>query len=477
MHQCRPVAKTYAWQQNVWRICEVQVLRDESGQPPAKEQAYPRPAYAWYVVVVLTIAYVVSFLDRQILALLVEPIKHDLGISDTRMSLLLGFAFALFYTLLGIPAGRLADRLDRRWIITGGITLWSIMTGLCGLARDYSQLFLARIGVGVGEATLNPAALSLISDYFPPASRARPLGFFAMGVSVGAGCALVAGGWLIETIAAAPPVSLPLVGTLYPWQTVFLVLGIPGLLVAALMGTVREPQRHGRLQRSTGVDAQLGIREALGYLRGRWRGYAGIVLGMSGATLLGYGFLSWLPALFMRTWGWSIAQVALVQGLVLLTAGPISVYAAGWFADVLSRRGDRAAHLRVFTWLAGVMTASAVALSLAPGPWWAAGFFFINVLGSAGLTAVATAGLMLITPNQLRGQASAIYYFTINVTGLTLGPVAVAVLTDHVFEDEAALRYSMALVGLAGGLFASIAAWRGVRAYADAMLEARSWSD
>ena len=446
-------------------------------QAPASRDAWSHPVYAWYVVVILTIAYVVSFLDRQILALLVEPIKHDLGISDTRMSLLMGFAFALFYTLLGIPAGRLADRHDRRWIITGGIALWSVMTALCGLARDYSQLFLARIGVGVGEASLNPSALSLISDYFPPASRARPLAFFAMGVPVGAGCALVAGGWLIDAIAAAPPVSLPVVGTLRPWQTVFLLLGVPGLLVAALMGTVREPQRHGRLQLATGGDARLGVLAAFSHLRSRWRSYAGIVLGMSGATLLGYGFLSWLPALFMRTWGWSIAQVALVQGLVLLTAGPVSVCAAGWLADVLARRGDRAAHLRVFTWLAAMMTVSAVALSLAPGPWWAAGFFFINVLGSAGLTAVATAGLMLITPNQLRGQASAIYYFMINVIGLTLGPVAIAVLTDHVFGDEAALRYSMALVGLVSGFFAIIAAWRGLRAYADAMLEARSWSD
>lgn len=445
-------------------------------QATGSKDAWPHPVYAWYVVVVLTIAYVVSFLDRQILALLVEPIKHDLGISDTRMSLLLGFAFALFYTLLGIPAGRLADRHDRRWIITGGVALWSVMTGLCGLARDYGQLFLARIGVGVGEAALNPSALSLISDYFPPASRARPLGFFSMGVSVGAGCALVAGGWLIEVIAAAPPVSLPVIGTLYPWQTAFLLLGLPGLLVAVLMVTVREPQRHGRLQLATGGDAQLGVPAALGYLRGRWPGYAGIVLGMSGATMLGYGFLSWLPALFMRTWGWSIAEVALVQGLVLLTAGPISVYAAGRFADVLVRRGDRAAHLRIFMGLAAVMTSSAVALSLAPGAWWAAGLFFINVLGSAGLTAVATAGLMLITPNQLRGQASAIYYFTINVTGLTIGPVAIAVLTDQVFGDELALRYSMASVGLASGLFATIAAWRGLGGYADAMLEARSWS-
>ena len=449
----------------------------EVGRAPGRAPEYPRPGYAWYVVVILTFAYIVSFLDRQILALLVEPIKRDLGISDTKMSLLLGLAFALFYTLLGMPLGRLADRYNRRWIITGGIVVWSVMTAVCGLARNYSQLFLARIGVGVGEASLNPSALSLISDYFPPESRARPLGFFAMGVSVGAGLALVAGGWLIELITAAPKVTLPLIGALYPWQSVFLLLGIPGLLVALLMSTVREPVRHGRLQLPGVTDVHLTILAALRYFRGRWRAYAGVVLGMSGSVLLGYGFLAWLPALFIRTWGWSIGQVALVQGLVLLVAGPISVSVAGWLADHRFRRGDRGAHLRVFAGFALIMTLSAVALPLMPGPWSAAALFAVNVLGSAGLTAVATAALMLITPNQLRGQAAAIYYFVINLVGLTLGPLAIAMLTDYVFQDEGALRYSMALVGLASGVLATVVAWRGIPAYDAAIREAESWAN
>lgn len=453
----------------------------EAGREPGRESGraggYPRTGYAWYVVVILTLAYIVSFLDRQILALLVEPIKRDLGISDTRMSLLLGLAFALFYTLLGMPLGRLADRYNRRWIITGGIVVWSVMTALSGLARNYSQLFLARIGVGVGEASLNPSALSLISDCFPPASRARPLGFFAMGVSLGAGVALVAGGWLIETVTAAPPVTVPLVGTLHPWQSVLLLLGVPGLLVALLMLTVREPARHGQLQVAGAGAAQLTVAAAVRYFRGHWRAYAGIVLGMSGSVLLGYGFLAWLPALFMRTWGWNIGQVALVQGVVLLVAGPVSVAVAGWLADLRFRRGDRGAHLRVFSGFALLMTLSAVALPLMPGPWSAAALFAVNVLGSAGLTAVATAALMLITPNQLRGQAAALYYFVINLVGLTLGPLVIAMLTDYVFRDEGALRYSMALVGLASGVLATVAAWRGIPAYGAAIREAESWSN
>ena len=449
-----------------------------SAQQNAHDRDYPATGYAWYVVVVLTLAYVVSFLDRQILALLVEPIKSDLGISDTQMSLLLGLAFGIFYTLLGIPIGRLADRSSRRAIIATGISIWCVMTAFCGLARNYAQLFLARIGVGVGEATLGPSALSMISDYFPPERRARPLGFYAMGVSVGAGVAMLVGGQVIAATMKAPPVVLPLVGQLYAWQTVFLIVGLPGLLIALLMATVREPVRHGmiRLEDDAGqLTETISIRAAAGFLRQRWRAYGGLFLGMSGATMLGYGFLSWLPALYVRTWEWEIARVATVQGIVMLFAGPISVNLAGWLADRDFRRGRKDAHMRIFILFGSIMLISAVTLPLLPGPWMATGMLFVNILGSAGLTAVATAALMMMTPNQLRGQVSAIYYFVINITGLTLGPTAVALLTDYLFRDDGALRYSMSVVGAVTGLMSVVVVWAGLRPYRRAVIEAESW--
>ena len=203
--------------------------------------AYPNPAYAWYVVCILTIAYMFSFLDRQILALLVEPIRADLNISDTQMSLLQGLAFGIFYTLLGIPIGRLADRRSRRSIIAIGISIWCVMTAACGLAKNFGQLFLARVGIGIGEATLNPSAYSLISDYFPREKRARPMSFYNMGVSLGAGTAMVLGGQIISWVFSQPQPVLPLVGTLFHWQVVFIMVGLPGLLIAFLMVTVREP--------------------------------------------------------------------------------------------------------------------------------------------------------------------------------------------------------------------------------------------
>jgi len=443
-----------------------------------KRSAYPAASYAWYVTVILTLAYVVAFLDRQILALLVEPIKADLGISDTQFSLLLGLAFGIFYTLMGIPIGRLADRASRRKIIAVGISIWCVMTAFCGLARNYAQLFLARIGVGVGEATLGPSALSLISDYFPPERRARPLGFYGMGVSVGAGIALLVGGQVIQRVMDAPPLNLPLVGELHAWQTVFLLVGLPGLLIALLMTTVREPARHGKM---AFVDAAgrksdtPSVRVAAGFLAKRWKAYAGVFLGMTGGTILGYGLLSWLPALFIRTWDWDIGTVATVQGTVMLIAGPISVNLAGWLADRSYRAGNKDAHLRIFAGFSTVMVISAVALPLMPGAWLATGVLFVNILGSAGITAVSTAALMLITPNQLRGQVSAIYYFIISICGLTIGPTAVAMLTDYVFVDEAQLRYSLSIVGGVAGLLAVGAPLMFLKDYRAAVAEAQEW--
>ncbi len=440
---------------------------------------YPSAGYAWYVTVVLTLAYIVSFLDRQILALLVEPIKADLGISDTQMSLLLGLAFGIFYTLMGIPIGRLADSASRRKIIAIGISVWCLMTVMCGLARNYAQLFLARIGVGVGEATLGPSALSLISDYFPPERRARPLGFYGMGVSVGAGVALLLGGQVIRLVKQSPPLTLPVVGELYAWQTVFLLVGLPGLLIALLMATVREPQRHGKMQFVDASGARSdapSVRVAAGFLAQRWKAYAGVFLGMSGGTILGYGLLSWLPALFIRTWSWDISTVATVQGTVMLIAGPISVTLAGWLADRSYRAGRKDAHLVIFSAFSAVMMVSAVLLPLMPDGWTAAGVLFINILGSAGITALSTAALMLITPNQLRGQISAIYYFIISIFGLTVGPTSVALLTDYVFADEASLRYSLSIIGVLAGLLAVASPLLFRRAYRKAVDAAQAWN-
>ncbi len=421
------------------------------------DASYPSTAYAWYVVGVLTLAYVVSFLDRQIMALLVEPIRADLDLSDTQISLLLGLAFAIFYTLLGIPIGRLADRRSRRAIIAVGITIWCLMTAACGLARNFWQLFLARVGVGVGEATLNPSALSMISDYFPREQRGKAISVYNMGVSLGAGIALILGGWIIGMVTAAPPVTLPVVGELYAWQTVFLAVGLPGLLIAALMITVREPARRGRIQISDAsgrATDEISIPETVRYIARRWRTYGTHMLGMSVVTIIGYALFFWVPTMFVRTWDWTIPEISLAYGLVNLIFGPIGVTLAGWIADRRYRNGETDSLMRTCLWFMLIFVPFAAIAPLMPSGQLAIAALIPSAIGGAGVTAAGAAALMMYTPNQLRAQVTALYYFVINVLGLTLGPTLVALVTDFGFQDEGALRYSISLVSVGAGLFA-----------------------
>jgi MFS family permease len=440
-------------------------------------EEYPSGGYAWYVVVILTIAYMFSFLDRQILSLLVEPIKGDLNLSDTQIALLGGLAFGIFYTLLGIPIGRLADRRSRRGIIAVGITIWCLMTAACGLAKNFVQLFIARVGIGVGEATLNPCALSMISDYFPRERRARPLSFYNMGVSLGAGIAFLAGGKVIEWAYSRPAFSLPYFGELFQWQIVFIMVGLPGLLVAAMMITVKEPSRKDQIRTADGNHEEFSIKQAANFLWERRGTYGTLFLGMSVVTIMGYGYFNWIPAMFMRTWSWSIGQIALWYGVIILIAGPFGVNFAGWLADRWYSAGRKAAHLRVTLLGCAIMVPTSVAVPLMPTPELAVAMLLPQNVGAAMATATGAASLMMIVPNQLRAQATAIYYFVINVLGLTLGPLLIALVTDYVFVDEKMLRYSIAIVALAVGPGALWCLYRCIRYFRASIIEAESWSD
>ena len=438
---------------------------------------YPETRYAWYVVVILTIAYMFSFLDRQILGLLVEPIKADLGISDTKMSLLGGLAFGIFYTLLGIPIGRLADRHSRRGIIAAGITVWCLMTAACGLAKNFTQLFIARVGIGIGEATLNPSALSLISDYFPRERRARPLSFYNMGVSLGAGVAFLAGGAIIGWVYSLPPIVLPIVGEIYQWQAVFFIVGLPGLLVALAMVTVQEPTRKDKISVSDASNNDvLSIRQAVDFLWERRATYGTLFLGMSVVTIMGYGYFYWIPAMFIRTWEWSMGQVGLAYGIVILIAGPFGVNFAGWLADRWYRSGRKAAHMRVTLLGCLIMAPTSILVPLMPTPEAAVLMLLPQNVGAAMATATGAASLMMIVPNQLRAQTTAIYYFVINVLGLTLGPLLIALVTDNVFADESMVRYSIAIVAALVGPAALWCLYVNIRHFRESVIEADAWS-
>ena len=431
-------------------------------------EQYPSNRRAWYAVVVLTIAYIVSFLDRQLLALVVEDVKADLDLTDTQVSLLLGFAFALFYTTMGIPIGRLADKKSRKTIIGIGITCWCIMTAACGLAKNYTQIFLARVGVGVGEATLSPSALSMISDYFPVEKRGGAMGFFNMGVSVGSGIALIVGGLIVDYVKGSPTLVLPFIGEIFAWQALFLYVGIPGLLVAALMTTVKEPSRKGKMQ-ITSEDGkstdEISIPQTIKFLWKRNRAYGWLFLSMACSVLMGYAFLSWLPTMYIRTYQIGIGTVALWQGVAFLVGGPFGATMSGWLGDILFKKWDRTAHVKLFAYSMIVMTLAAALVPLMPSYQLATLMFVPQIIMAAGQTALAPVAIINITPNQIRGQVIAIYFFVISMAGYTLGPTSVALLTDYVFQDESLIRYSISIVALIVGMVGVFAGFKCIPHY------------
>jgi MFS family permease len=449
-------------------------MRETTPEAPS-EAAYPPFAYGWYAVGILTLTYTVSFIDRQIMALMIEPIRRDLGINDTQVSLLIGLAFAVFYTLLGVPIARLADRYSRRAIIAAGIAVWCAMTSACGLARNYAHLFVARIGVGVGEAALSPSALSMMSDYFPPRLRLRAIAIYNTGISLGTGLALIVGGSLIAHVSAAPPVTLPVVGQLYAWQTVFLIVGLPGLVMALLMLTVKEPRRHERMV-GPGGQTHLPFATVAAFLIQRIRMYGSHFLGMSTVAILAYGLSAWIPTMFVRTWGWSIRDIGLAYGIVTLAAGPLSVLVASKLGAVFTARGDDDAQMRAALCGIGLAVIGALGAALSPSPWLAVAFLVPASIGTTAATASGLSALMQVTPNQMRAQSSALYYLVVNVLGLTLGPTGIALLTDYAFRDTHALRYSVACATVVAGAFSAIFLFYNLRQYRTQAVEARAWA-
>ena len=414
----------------------------------SETSGYPSARYAWYMVSLLTIAYVFSYVDRYILGLLVEPIKADMDLSDTQIGLLLGPAFALFYTTMGLPLGWLADRARRTWIIGAGIIVWSLATAASGLARNFAHLFMARVSVGIGEAALSPCALSMISDSFPEEKRGTPIGFYTAALSLGAAIASIAGAAVLTWAGATDQIELPVVGNLKPWQFAFIVVGLPGLLLAVLMLFLKEPARRDRGKIT--ADGNAGFRDAFRYLGSRWRVFLSFVAIPSCMTIMAYSH-GWLPATFERTWGWAPEKYALINGIALLVFGPAANNVAGWFSDRLYGRGRRDAPLLIMIAGLFVFVPTQVIGPLMPNGGMALAVFIVHTVGIAVLSATAPTALLNITPGEIRGQVVAIYLMAISITGLLLGPTTVGLLTDFALGEEN-IRYAMALMPILFGL-------------------------
>jgi MFS family permease len=401
--------------------------------------------YAWYVVIVLMVIYTLSFIDRQIMAFLVGPIRADLQISDTAMGLLGGFAFAIFYTLLGLPMGWLADRKSRRGLIAVGVVFWSVMTALCSMARSFGTLFAARVGVGVGEATLTPAAFSLIADYFPRERLARALSVYSMGILIGSGLASIVGGAVVQAVRGMPALEVPVLGMMAPWRLTFLIVGIPGLVIALLLLTVREPVRRNLIRDPVGNPARLDLREVAAQLWQRGGTLLLIAFGLACQALCNYGVAFWAPPYFARIHGWEPGVTGLVLGGATIIGGCAGLLVGGTLCDRWIARALREAPVRICmigVLCAGVSllaafwvhSAAVTAALLLPA------FFFLGFPLGSGLAA-----LQFIVPNQVRGVASALVMLILSIGGMGFGSLLPGLFNDYLFRDELALGRSLLL--------------------------------
>jgi predicted MFS family arabinose efflux permease len=388
--------------------------------------------YRLYVLFILFLVYTFNFIDRQIIGILAGPIKADLGLTDTQLGLMGGIAFALLYAGLGVPIALLADRFNRTWIVTLALALWSAFTALCGIAQSFGQLFLFRIGVGVGEAGGVAPSYSLISDYFPPAERARAYAAFSFGIPVGSAAGVLFGGLIAARI---------------DWRVAFLVCGAAGLVLAPLMAfTVREPVR-GRFDAPGARAAASPLSEVLKTLGGKGSFWL-ITFGATSSSTLGYGLAFWLPQFFSRSFGMSLADLALYYSAISLFGGVLGIWMGGYLADRLGTTRKAAYAL---------VPAAAFVLAL---PFYALGFlstspvtaFFVflipSALGLVWLGPVITA-IQHLVPPAMRATASAVFLFFNNLLGIGFGVFFFGRLSDYLgprFGAES-LRYSI-LIGL-----------------------------
>ncbi|MCB1688296.1 MAG: MFS transporter [Halioglobus sp.] len=439
---------------------------------------YPSAGIGWYSTILLAFLYWLSILDRTIISLLVDPIKTDLGITDVQFGMLHGLAFAVAFSLFGLAAGSLADRLNRRLVIFFSVSVWSLATAACGLAKDFGHLLIARVGVGVGEAGLNPCATSMITDLFPPQRRTMAMAIYAMGASVGAGCAYLFGGMLVDAVQQAPAVVLPVLGELKPWQTVFLIIGIPGVLLSFLSFTMPEPARRGvqHAQQSTPWFRSLlqSYPALLRFMRARGKFFFFHYLGFGLASIGFVGGVAWYPAHMARTFGWTSSEIGLGLGVAMIFGGVLGKPLCGYFVDSLFRRGYMDAHFR---WYAGcLIVATPIGLVAATSdiPWVFLGGYALFQLLLGPVTAVYVASLNLVTPNELRGAGVAFYSATVGLIALSVGPIMIAVLSDYVYGGDA-IGLGIATMFAICLPLAAFFLLRGRSAMCDAVTAAQEW--
>ena len=422
---------------------------------------WPRPAMAWWAVAVFFFAAVLSYTDRQILTLLIDPVRAELAISDTQVSLLQGIAFALIYSVAGLPLGRAADLFARRGVIIFGVATWSLATLACAYAHSFEALFAARVFVGIGEACLAPAAMSMIGDYLPPQRRGTAFGLFMLGMIVGGGIAILFGGTLFEAIEHGLVAGVPLLRDLTAWRAVLALMALPGAVLVLCLLTLREPLR--RPLAGERIAVALPLRAVFDDLLRHRRVLLPLYLGMALMTVGDAAMGNWLPALLSRKFAMGAGAIGQLYGGAVIVSASIGVFGGGMLADRLVARGFVATRAQVSMWAALLALPGAFAglggsayLVVFGYAWWA--------LMSSAAAAVALGALPDLAPAHMRGVAIALASFGNIMLGTGGGTLATPWVNDRLFADPLQIGVSMTLVTVPVGVAAIVFFWRSARA-------------
>ena len=416
--------------------------------------------YAWSLLVLFTLTYTFSFVDRQVINLLVEPIKGDMGLTDVQISYLQGLIFVIPYVLLSIPIGRLVDVFSRIYVIISGILVWSFATIAAGLSGNYTQLAIARGFVGAGEAALTPAVWSMFPDIFTKKQLAVAMSIFSMAPYLGAGIALIAGAQVIEISQSSPPIELPIIGTLEPWQITLIICGAPGILFALIYACIKEPARTAT---ETQTDEAMPLSEAVDFMRKNWKVYLAFLGGAPFLIIMLYSIQAWSPTLLIRVHEWDISYAGRVYGVVALVTGSLGVLSSPVIARVMNNLNFKGYPLlmlmistvltALFLFIAGLQKDGMNCLIFLA----LASFFVTIPLPQLAVT------LQTISPNKMRGLVAGIFVVSGNVMGMGLGPTFVAFFTENVFQDPMSVGLSMGLLGLVSAPIALVIYLNGYR--------------
>ena len=439
----------------VWQRLRVSAIK------PGDRATWPNPIRAWFAVGVFTIAAALSYTDRQILSLLVDPIRASLDVTDTQVSLLQGLAFALIYSVAGLPLGRVADLWPRRRVILIGVSLWTLATLACGLAQSFGALFASRVFVGIGEAMLAPAVISMLADYFPPERRGKAIGLFLMGMVIGGGTAIGIGGGLLQAADNGVFAHVPFLGGLESWRVTLIVLGVAGFGMSALVLAVREPRRHSGA--SDGAHARWTLAQVIAGFVERRGVLLPLYLGMALMSIGDFGLLSWTPTLLSRRFGMEPGQIGVLIGGTSIVAAVVGVIGAGMLADRASARNGIRGRLVITGALAAPALIGALIgfandtsmILFCFGAW----TLLSTANGVAGIVAVQD-----IATTEMRGVSVALVSFGNILLGLGGGATLPALLTDHVFHDPKAVGLSMTAVITPAWFIATLLFWHAARA-------------